>query len=94
MRKLQEARKKKGLSQSELARIAGVNLQTLQRYENGIRTIDSARLDIAFSLALALECKLSDLIEDRDLMAMVQDYEKILIIDDFRQQAIESIKNK
>lgn len=64
---LQDMRKKAGLSQSELAAVSGVKLRTLQQYENGARNINGAKLDIICTLALALNCKVYDIIEDEQL---------------------------
>ena len=61
---LQEKRKKKGLSQSELAAVSGVKLRAIQVYEIGQRDINGAKLDTLCKLALALDCKVVDLLTD------------------------------
>lgn len=43
--KLQEMRKKAGLSQSQLANKAEINVRTLQYYEQGVKIFDNARID-------------------------------------------------
>lgn len=70
MSKLQELRKAKGLSQSELAEQSGVNKRIIQTYEINYRPIDSAGLDKLLPLAIALDCKISDLLEDENLIIM------------------------
>lgn len=64
MSKLQELRKKKGLSQSQLAAAADVPIKTIQKYESGERDINKAQLQTAVALAKALDCKAEDLVEE------------------------------
>ena len=69
---LQEIRKNKGLSQSQLAEIAGVNVRTLQYYEQGVKDINGAKLITLLSLASALECKISDIVTDEKLKEKIK----------------------
>ena len=41
---LQRLRKAAGFSQSQLAKLAGVNVQVLQQYERGARDLNGAKL--------------------------------------------------
>lgn len=66
---LQEIRKKRGYSQSELAAASGVKLRTLQAYEGGINNINQANLTTLCNLAIALDCKITDILDDKDLIA-------------------------
>ena len=68
MSKLQELRKNKGLSQNDLALICNMSKRTLQHFEQGSSLIDGAGLDKLVPLALALDCKISDLLEDAVLI--------------------------
>jgi transcriptional regulator with XRE-family HTH domain len=43
-RRLRTARKKRGLSQSDLAKAIGVSFQQIQKYENGTNRISASRL--------------------------------------------------
>lgn len=61
--KLQEYRKKAGLSQSQLAEKSGVKLRTIQHYECGDSDINRAAGDTLRALANALRCKMEDLLE-------------------------------
>lgn len=77
MSKLQELRKLKGLSQNDLAIVSGVKKRTIQEYElngnGGHRSkIDGAGLDKLVPLALALGCKISDMLESDDLIEQCQ----------------------
>lgn len=62
--KLKELRLEKGMSQSQLAKAAGVNLQHLQHCEQGNRDINGAKLSMLIKLAIALECKIQDIIDN------------------------------
>jgi transcriptional regulator with XRE-family HTH domain len=64
MTNLQEYRKKSGLSQSKLAKQAGVNLRTLQDYEQGRKNINLAAAITVQKLAEALGCASWELLED------------------------------
>lgn len=76
MSKLQELRKAKGFSQSELAEQSGVKKRLIQDYEqlnnnfDHRSKIDGAGLDKLLPLAIALDCKISDLLEDENLITM------------------------
>ena len=60
---LHNLRKASGLTQKELAELAGVNLRTLQQYEIGSKDINKASGRTINSLALALHCNFYDLME-------------------------------
>lgn len=66
--KLQRIRTDKGLSQNQLAVASGVALRGIQSYEQRTRQIDGARLDILCSLCLALDCKIEDILENKELI--------------------------
>lgn len=52
---LKHYRRRKGLTQAQLANTAGVSLKTLQKYESGERSIQRARTDTVLRLAGVLE---------------------------------------
>ena len=68
MTKLQKARISKGMSQSQLAAVAGMSTGVLQGYEIGRRSFDGAKLNTILSVCLALGCKIEDVIEDTALL--------------------------
>ena len=70
--KLQEIRKRAGLSQSELANRSGVKLQTIQGYELGRRQLDGAHVDTLISIADALDIPMYELIEDAELAEKIK----------------------
>ncbi len=75
--KLKAARMAAGLSQSQLAEKAGIKLRTLQSYEQGTKSFDSARLETILSVAIACGCKLEDLAESPALLDLLADYRKM-----------------
>lgn len=62
MNRLQEARKAAGLSQSQLAEKAGVNIRSIQLFEQGIRDINSGYAITIYRLAKALECDVEEIL--------------------------------
>lgn len=63
MTKLQELRKQKGLSQSQLASTADTNIKLIQAYEQGYRDINKASGIVLYRLAKALDCTIEDILE-------------------------------
>ena len=63
MNNLQRKRKERGLTQKQLAEQSGVNLQMIQKYEQGVKNINRAATATVIKLALALGCGIADLIE-------------------------------
>ena len=64
MTNLQHYRKARGISQSQLAKEAGVNVRTLQDYEQGRKNINLAAAITVQKLAEALDCASWELLED------------------------------
>ena len=63
MTNLQEIRKKRGLTQSELAGLSGISLRTLQHYERGEFDFGNIGVSAMIRLSVALGCRLSDLLD-------------------------------
>lgn len=63
---LQEIRKKKGMTQKELAEKIGVSEWTIKAYEQGKRALENATIDIILDLCIALECSVEELFADDD----------------------------
>ena len=60
---LQARRLTAGLSQSQLARAAGIPVRTLQQYEQRQKDVNHARADYLVALSRALCCQPADLLE-------------------------------
>lgn len=55
-------RKRKGLSQSQLAKISGVSIRTIQVFEQGRNNINNAQYNHLNAIAKALDCAITDLL--------------------------------
>lgn len=66
--KLYKIRLEKGVSQQKLSELSGVSKRAVQSYEQRDRDIDSARLSVLCDLSKALDCKISDIIENEELL--------------------------
>lgn len=66
--KLRVIRVLRGLSQSELASMSGVPLKTLQRFEQEPNRINGTKLNTLCGLCEALECSITDILEDTELI--------------------------
>lgn len=74
--KLKEMRKARGLSQSQLAEKADINLRVLQHYEQGSKIFDHARIDTIVKVCIALDCKLEDVIENQEYVELIKTLRK------------------
>lgn len=61
--KLKEMRMEKSLTQEQLSKRSGVSIRTIQAYECGLRRIDGATLETLCRFAIALDCRIRDIIE-------------------------------
>ena len=73
---LQQLRQNSGLSQSQLAKLAGVSVRVYQKYEQGVRDISKAQLSTLLRICKALDCKLSDIVTDAETSELLAEYEK------------------
>ena len=71
MNKLQAARQNAGLSQTQLAARAGINLSSLQKYERDAKDINGAKLKTLLKLCRALNCSLEDILDDPELIDLI-----------------------
>jgi len=61
---LKRIRENRGLSQTELAELSGVNLRNIQTYEQRSNNIDKAQAQILYKLSRVLGCNIEDLLEN------------------------------
>ena len=66
MKRIRESR---GLSQEELSDESGLSIQIIRLYEQKPASINNAKLISLVKIAKVLNCKISDLIEDKELKA-------------------------
>lgn len=65
--RLKIMRNKAGLLQRELSEKSGVSLTMIQKYEQGEKNIDNARLETLVNLAMALGCGVQSLLNSDEL---------------------------
>lgn len=70
--KLRFERMKNELTQSKLSRISNVNLSTIRSYEQAEKSIDKASINTIIRLCYALNCQISDILEDKKLIEMLE----------------------
>lgn len=66
-RRIRDARRRRGLSQSEVSQAAGITQASLSNYETGKRELP---LSTVLNLASALDVPLGDLVEISDVMVL------------------------
>lgn len=71
-KKLKEIRQSKGFSQSQLAEKTGLNVRTIQHYEQGSKIFDHARIDTILKVCIALNCKLEDVIDNQEYIDLLK----------------------
>ena len=64
---LKVIRENNGLSQSELSKKSGINIRSLQMFEQRVNDIDKCQCQTLYKLALALDCNIEDLLERPEL---------------------------
>lgn len=76
MTKLKEMRIKAGFSQSQLSELTGIKLGTLRHYEQGSKNFDHARIDTILKVCLTLNCKFSEIMENKEYAQLFEQYVK------------------
>lgn len=61
--KLKKIRESRKISQSRLSTLSGVNLRSIQLYEQHVTDIDKAQAQTLYKLSLVLGCDIEDLLE-------------------------------
>ena len=77
---LKDMRLQRGLSQAQLSIISGVNLRTLQQYEQGTRKVDGASLNTLLSFCTVLQCDIPDILTDKDLIKKYKEHTKNTLV--------------
>lgn len=72
---LQKLRQAAGLSQSQIANVAGVSVRVYQNYEQGVRDISKAQLSTLLRICKVLNCKLSEIVTDAETSELLAEYE-------------------
>jgi transcriptional regulator with XRE-family HTH domain len=61
---IKQIRESRGISQAELAETSGVNLRSIQMYEQKVNDIDKAQSQSLYKLSRVLGCGIEDLLEN------------------------------
>lgn len=69
---LKEQRKKKGYTAFQLGAITGISYRTIQNIEFSPDKINRCELKTLCKLAIALDCTIFDLIEDKELKSALK----------------------
>ena len=62
--RLKTIRENRGVSQTELAKLSGVSLRSIQMYEQKVNDIDKAQARTVYKLSRVLGCTVEDLLEN------------------------------
>lgn len=73
MNKLQELRTAAGLTRQQLSIKSGVNIRTIEAYEQGNKDINKAKLITILKLCSSLNCNLHDVITDDEILALLKE---------------------
>ena len=76
MNKLKKMRESKGLSQAQLAKMSGIHYRTLQYYEQGRLDIGHCKIEKLISVALALDCDIEDIVDNKNVVELVRKYQE------------------
>lgn len=68
--KLQDRREGK-FTQKELSLIAGLNPQAIHHYETGFRPIEGCNIKALAKIARALNCKITDILDDPETVKII-----------------------
>lgn len=61
---LKRIRENRGISQMELSKLSGVNLRSIQMYEQKVNDIDKAQAATVYKLSRVLGCTIEDILEN------------------------------
>lgn len=65
--RLKTIRENRGISQTELAKMSGVTLRSIQMYEQKLNNIDKAQVGTVYKLSRILGCTIEDLLEKPEI---------------------------
>ena len=66
--KLKKIRESRQISQTELSKLSGVSLRSIQLYEQKVNDIDKAQAQTLYKLSRVLGCAIEDLLENPEIM--------------------------
>lgn len=73
---LKKNRELSGISQKELSEKTGINLRTIQQYEQGQRDLNGAKFITLLKICNVLGCSLSAILTDPETLEELKKYEE------------------
>lgn len=70
--KFKKVRESKGISQGNLAEMTGISKRTIESYDQGKKSLDKARIKTIAELSNALDCGITDILEDEELIKKIK----------------------
>jgi len=74
MNNLQKIRQQNGYTQKELSDKTDISLNMITKYEQQYKDINGAKLRTLLKLCLALNCNLSDILDDKETLELLSSY--------------------
>lgn len=74
--KIKNARINAGLTQCQLAKLTDIPVRTIRAFEQGTRSVDNANISLVLKLASALNCKIEDILEDKENIKILKEIYK------------------
>ena len=68
---LKTIRESRGITRQQLSELSGVNVRMIERYEQGERDINGAKIKTLLRLCKALGCNLEDIIDDEEVIELL-----------------------
>lgn len=68
---LKTIRESRGITRQQLSELSGVNVRMIERYEQGERDINGAKLKTLLKLCKTLGCELKDIVDDEETLDLL-----------------------
>ena len=68
---LKTIRESRGITRQQLSELSGVNVRMIERYEQGERDINGAKIKTLLRICKALGCNLEDIIDDEETIELL-----------------------
>lgn len=68
---LKTIRESRGITRQQLSELSGVNVRLIERYEQGERDINGAKLKTLLKLCKTLGCELKDIVDDEETIELL-----------------------
>lgn len=68
---LKTIRESQGITRQQLSELSGVNVRMIERYEQGERDINGAKLKTLLKLCKTLGCELKDIVDDEETIELL-----------------------